>query len=69
MMNVDLFLNAEEVHQLTGFKRKTKQIQQIKKMGIPFFINATNRPIVSRSVVDGSAKAKPPKTQGWQPAL
>ncbi len=42
MMNVDLFLNAEEVHQLTGFKRKTKQIQQLKKMGIPFFINAKN---------------------------
>lgn len=41
-MNVDLFLNAEEVHQLTVFKRKTKQIQQLKKMGIPFFINAKN---------------------------
>ena len=35
-MNVDLFLNAEEVHQLTGFKRETKQIQQLKKWAFRF---------------------------------
>lgn len=63
------FLTTEEVKQLTGYARKTKQIQQLKKMGIPFFISATNRPIISRSVIDGNPKnAKPQKTT-WQPAL
>lgn len=49
----DLFLTKEEVAQLTGWQRKQKQIGQLRKMGILFWINAQDVPVVPRSAIDG----------------
>lgn len=42
----DEFLTREEVSVLTGYKSKGKQINQLKKQGIPFRLNGRNEPIV-----------------------
>ena len=47
MVDTDpLFLTPEEVALLTGRKFKSKQIEALRQMFIPFRINANGRPIV-----------------------
>ena len=36
----DMFLTKEEVVELTGWKNKKKQVEQLRKMGLPFWVNA-----------------------------
>ena len=45
-----LFLTAEEVAELTGYKTRPKQIATLKHMGIAFVVNRNNRPIVARAI-------------------
>lgn len=49
----DMFLNKEDVAILTGAKIKSKQIAQLRKMGLPFWVNADGVPVVPRSAIDG----------------
>jgi hypothetical protein len=63
-----LFLDDEELAKLTGFSRKARQVQQLRIMGIPFYVNGAGRAVVARSVVDGS-RYEARKTAGsWSPA-
>lgn len=50
-----MFLTPEELATLTGRKRAAGQIAQLKLMGLPFFVNAAGRPIITRAAVEGSA--------------
>lgn len=50
----DEFLTREEVSVLTGYKSKGKQINQLKKQGIPFRLNGRNEPIVLRQSLLGN---------------
>ncbi len=52
-----MFLHPDEVSQLTGRKLKRLQIEQLRKMGIPFWVNAAGAPIVCRSALEGGSKA------------
>jgi hypothetical protein len=61
-----MFLTAEEVAQLTGYRRRSKQVEALRQMGIPFFVNLLGHPIVPRSVVEGRANQPPPR-QKWHP--
>ena len=62
-----LFLQPSDIKTLTGCAHKDKQIAQLRKMGLPFFVNAGGRPVVTAAVVEG---AKQPSTpQAWQPAV
>lgn len=65
-----MFLTADQVKILTGCCRKSKQIEQLRKQGISFFINARGEPIVSEAAILGNpikntAKSSP----GWKPSL
>lgn len=62
------FLTPEEIAILTGRKMKSKQIESLRSMSIPFFINATGHPVVARSAVDGKADFEPQKPR-WVPAV
>ena len=57
------FLDSDELSTLTGRKLKSYQIEALRRMGVPFFVNAIGRPVVARSAIDGGSKAapKPPK--------
>lgn len=69
-METRIFLTPEEVAELTGRKLKNKQILALAKMGIPYFVNAAGRPIVTRAVIEGTmsvaASLNQPKQSGWK---
>ncbi|WP_268907171.1 DUF4224 domain-containing protein [Collimonas humicola] len=62
-----IFLDQNEVSELTGRKMKTRQIVALRQMGIPFFINATGHAIVTRSAIEGR-KDDTPKA-AWVPRM
>lgn len=67
-MTTPLFLTADELHELTGYAVRIKQIEQLRKMSIVFRINGCGRAVVTRVAVEGSALAAKQPT-GWQPAI
>ncbi|WP_186053548.1 DUF4224 domain-containing protein [Burkholderia gladioli] len=63
----DLFLSLNDIVVLTGRKVKSKQVEALRRMGVPFFVNACGRPVVARSAIEGGAtKALSP---GWNPSI
>lgn len=65
----DTFLTPDEIATLTGRKFKRMQIEQLRKMGIPFWVNAVNAPIVARAIIEGrKEKVEPPKPV-WVPKV
>lgn len=65
---MEQFLTDDELEQLTGYVRPSKQAEQCRKFGIPFFVNARGKPVVSRDAVSARAVQKPDKP-GWQPPI
>ena len=65
-----MFLTKDELATLTGRKLKSYQIEALRKMGIPFFVNAIGHPIVARTAIEGGSKAPatPPK-KTWEPRV
>lgn len=62
------FLSPAEVAQLTGRKHAKLQIDNLRKNGIPFTVNASGRPIVNRDNLIGQPKPQKIKQQPqWQP--
>lgn len=64
------FLSAPDVAVLTGRKIKSRQIDALRKMGLPFFVNAAGSAVVARSAVDSqlSVAAAPVKAP-WVPRV
>lgn len=69
MPNEPLFLNDAELHELTGRKIRRLQIEQLRRMLIPFHVNALGRPVVSRAAVIGTQSPQKPTTHGWAPRV
>ncbi|MFS2015043.1 DUF4224 domain-containing protein [Massilia sp. CT11-108] len=53
----DIFLNQEELTTLTGRKMKSKQIEALRRMGLPFHVNACGKPVVARVAIEGRRDA------------
>jgi hypothetical protein len=67
--NNTTFLDLDELRWLTGWAQKSKQIAQLRRMGIPFYVNALGLPIVARSVIEGTrTKIQEPNTR-WRSAI
>jgi hypothetical protein len=64
---MDAFLSPDELFALTGRRIKSKQIEALRTMGLPFFVNAVGKPVVSRSVIDGGKAVGPDKK--WTPRI
>jgi hypothetical protein len=62
-----LFLNPDELALLTGFRRKGRQVEQLRRMGIAFHVNGCGRPVVARAAIEGSTAATSLRT--WAPAV
>lgn len=63
------FLTPAEVIVLTGYKAKSKQVEHLRKQGIPFRLNGRNEPIVLRQALLGNKKQHSGSTQvktRWQ---
>ncbi|VVE74049.1 hypothetical protein PAN31117_04835 [Pandoraea anapnoica] len=69
----DMFLSPLELETLTGRKIKSKQVEALRRMGLPFFINACGRAIVARSSVEGRPDSTRDERFGarssWHPAI
>lgn len=64
-----VFLDEEDLAMLTGRKLRRLQIQWLRTSGIPFFVNAAGRPVVTRAAVEGSSKHTEPASgvlSKWQ---
>lgn len=65
-MDDSIFLSREDVARLTGYKRRDKQIESLRLMGVKHRVNAAGEPIVAKEVVLGTRKTKEPEE--WVPA-
>jgi Domain of unknown function (DUF4224) len=66
----DLFLTADEIRTLTGRGAKSRQVAQLRKMGIRFHINAGGVPVVPRAQFIGAqAPQVAPAQTAWKPKL
>lgn len=67
-----MFLEDSEVTVLTGRKFKSLQVDQLRRMGIPFFVNALGRAVVARAAIEGRgmpATPAAPVRQPWVPKV
>lgn len=46
------FLTAEQLRELTGYVKPSKQIEWLTRNGIRHFVNAYGRPVVPAGLVD-----------------
>jgi len=63
-----LFLTDDELVTLTGRKFKGRQIEWLRTSGIPFRVNATGHPVVTRGAIAGQQEAQP-APQRWTPRV
>ena len=54
----DTFLDNDELQEITEFKYRKKQHQQLVKMGVPFKITKSGKPLVSRVIFNELMGAK-----------
>jgi hypothetical protein len=60
-----IWLSEDDVRILTDRKIKSLQIEQLRKMGIQFYVNASGRPVVARKSVEGGVIER--KQESWKP--
>lgn len=60
-----MFLTADDLAELTGRKIKSKQIEVLRRMGLPFHVNASGKPVVPVAAIEGK-KAPPPAAPAWE---
>ena len=68
--HIPLFLTDQEIVELTGRKLRRLQIDQLRRMLVPFNVNAFGRPVVTRTALTGAQSAKKEAAQkGWAPRV
>lgn len=63
---MSIFLDDDDVAKLAGTKIKSRQVAQLRSMGILFHINAKGQPVVPKSAAEGN-KVDLQQTQSWTP--
>ncbi|SCX92302.1 protein of unknown function [Nitrosospira sp. Nl5] len=63
-----MFLTPDEIAKLTGRKVRRLQVEQLRTMGIPFYVNAVGRPVVVRSILESKKEPAQPRER-WQPKV
>ena len=66
---MSIFLAPDDVAILTGKKKKSCQVDQLREMGILFYINAAGRPVVPVASVEGRDFSQQAPKKEWQSAL
>lgn len=61
-----MFLTADELVELTGRKIKSKQIEALRRMGLPFHVNAVGKPVVAAATIEGRKQTAPPAAGVWE---
>lgn len=53
VITTNIFIDSEQLIQLTGRKNKSHQIAWLRGSGLPYRVNATGHPVVTRLAVEG----------------
>jgi integrase len=64
-----LFLNGQEMVQLTGRRIATLQIAALSTMGVPFLVNALGRAVVTRAAVEARVLVSAPPAAQLPPVI
>ncbi len=67
--NDDTFLTEQQLRKLTGFAQPGRQIEQLRKQGIAFYLNGAGRPVVARAAVEGKTKHAAAAKKPWVPRV
>lgn len=67
-MTKDDFLDDEALVKLTGRRRKSMQITELRRLGLPFFVNAHGDPVVANSAIEGKKTSTPSDESNWKPS-
>lgn len=62
-----MFLDDDQLLELTGYKQAGKQIEMLKKQGIPFHVNASGHPKVASAVIEGKHVQQKREQKDWTP--
>ncbi len=68
MGSESLFLDDADMVRLTGRPQKSRQIEWLRQNGIPFRVNATGHPVVTKAAAEGRQEASP-APRGWVPRV
>lgn len=63
-----MFLTDAELVELTAYRQPSKQVAQLRRMGIPFHINAAGHPKVARAVLEGGKQTDSKRIATWSPS-
>lgn len=63
----NIFLTQDELVALTGRKIKSKQIEVLRRMGLPFWVNACGKPVVPVTAIEGRKEPAHKLQPGWVP--
>ena len=66
-MDSPLFLNADELETLTGFKTPARQVAWLQTKGWRFEINGNRRAIVARKYAEKMLGCGVPEERGYKP--
>lgn len=66
-MTKDDFLDQQALIAFTGRRQKSKQIEQLRRMGVRFFVNAAGHPVVTESAINGKQPAPKKEAPAWSP--
>lgn len=66
-MDAPLFLTADELSTLTGFKTPRKQVDWLRAKGWRFEVNGNRRAIVARKYAEKMLGCGVPEVQTYQP--
>jgi len=61
-----MFLTKEELAILTGRRIKSKQIEALRRMGLPFQVNACGHPVVAVATIEGRREVAAPVKPRWE---
>lgn len=50
---MSIFVDDEDMIKLTGYRTRSKQIAQLRIMGVPFRINGAGHPMVAVTAIEG----------------
>jgi len=62
---MSMFLSSQDITELTGRKTKSRQIEALLRMGLPFWVNAIGKPVVTLTALEG--RREQPQEKPWTP--
>jgi len=66
---MSIFLTPDDVAILTGKKRKSCQVDWLRSEGIPFYINANGRPVVTKAALNCQETERDVPKKEWESAV